>query len=171
MQVDASTMTFDSRAFRNALGCFPTGVAIVTAKTGNEPPVGMTINSFSSVSLDPPLVLWSLRRNAFSRDGYLKAGRFVINVLREDQKHLAMRFAQPESKYFRDEEIEHSEDGMLRLSGCAATFDCTTAEVVDAGDHLILIGEVQRFIATDLQPLVFCRGAFAALGATKIIKS
>lgn len=166
MQPSPSATTFDMRAFRNALGCFPTGVAIVTAKALGEAPIGMTINSFSSVSLDPPLVLWSLRRNAFSRDGYMKAKRFIINVLRDDQETVALRFARPAEKIFNEGEVDHACDGTPRFIGCAATFECRTVDIIEGGDHLIMIGQVERFGATSNQPLVFCRGSFASLSGS-----
>lgn len=148
----------ESRRFRHALGSFVTGVAIVTAKPGDAAPVGMTINSFSSVSLDPPLVLWSLRREAWSYDRFRNAGHFVVNVLAAHQDGLAKQFARPVDDRFEGVDFTCNAHGAPCLSSSIACFECVTENTIDAGDHVIFIGRVENFTHSDDIPLVFCRG-------------
>lgn len=160
-----SAMSFDSRRFRDALGCFPTGVAIVTTSDANGKPVGLTCNSFSSVSLEPPLVLWSLRTTSKSVATFQNAGAFVINVLAEDQNILSNRFASSSIvNKFEGVSVSSGLHGIPIINACLASFECTTFAQYDAGDHVIFIGRVERFEhAGRADPLVFYRGMYMML--------
>lgn len=156
---------FDPREFRRALGTFPTGVAIITTRGPDGKPVGLTCNSFSSVSLDPPLVLWSLRSSSKSLEAFRAASSFAINVLAEDQGKLSARFA---SGAIADkfEGVAHSEGfrGVPLIEDCLARFHCSTFSEHEAGDHVIFIGRVERFDqGRQEDPLVFYKGAYMML--------
>ena len=151
---------FDPRAFRTALGKFATGVTIVTARDADGQPVGMTANSFNSVSLDPPLVLWSVDRHALSAPAFRAAERFAIHVLADDQADLSNRFARKGEDKFAGLDWAWS-DGVPRLSGALATFECSTRAVHEGGDHEIIVGRVERFAARDGDGLVFAAGGYA----------
>lgn len=156
---------FDTAGFRRALGTFPTGVAIITTRGPDAKPVGLTCNSFSSVSLDPPLVLWSLRNASKSMDAFRQARGFAINVLAEDQSKLSARFASG-SIADKFEGVGHSEGvgGVPLIDDCVARFHCTTFAQHDAGDHVIFIGKVERFEhGREQDPLVFYKGAYMML--------
>lgn len=157
----ASGHVFDAREFRRALGSFPTGVAIITTRDADGMPVGLTCNSFSSVSLEPPLVLWSLRRNSRSLDAFRQAGTFAINVLSEGQRALSARFASNIEKKF--DGVDHAAEGLPLVDGSVARFSCRTAAEHEAGDHIVFIGEVESFEYRDEDPLVFHGGAYKAI--------
>lgn len=150
--------SFDAREFRRALGCFPTGVAIITTRDTDGSPVGLTCNSFSSVSLEPPLVLWSLRRNSRSLDAFRRARAFAISILAEGQRDLSNRFASSIEKKF--EGMNHGEEKLPLVDGSIARFCCKTVEEHEAGDHVVFIGEVESFEYREQDPLVFYRGAY-----------
>ncbi len=161
---EAGGADFDARAFRAALGRFPTGVTIVTTRAGDGRPVGVTVNSFNSVSLEPPLVLWSLQRASVSLGAFEAAGRFAVNVLRIDQIDLSNRFASPVPEKFNGVRWSWSADDIPLLDGCVARFECRTRAVHDGGDHVIFIGEVERFDVAGGQPLIFCDGCYMGEG-------
>ena len=143
------------RALRQALGQFATGVAIVTAADPRNRPLGMTINSFSSVSLSPALVAWCVDRSAASYRGFATADRFCITVLADDQQELAQRFATRGADKFHD--IRSDAQGP-RIEGGCARFECVTYRRVLLGDHLMIIGRVERFDAQPASPLLFVSG-------------
>ena len=149
---------FDQRELRDALGHFATGVAVVTAD-GARGPVGITINSFASVSLDPPLVLWSLARGS---ECFTGTEYFTIHVLPAGEKPLALRFATL-GRDFEGLELETGIGGTPLLATYAARFECRTAACHDGGDHVILVGEVLRLCERDVPPLLFHRGGFKSL--------
>lgn len=154
----------DPRELRNALGCFATGVTIVTAMGPDGEPVGLTANSFSSVSLTPPLVQFSLDRSAQSLDAFRSAGCFAVNVLRENQTELSNRFATRNANKFDSVPYTTWESGAPILEGALAHFDCGTYATYDGGDHLIFIGEVRRMAADhDGHPLLYFRGGYHVL--------
>jgi 3-hydroxy-9,10-secoandrosta-1,3,5(10)-triene-9,17-dione monooxygenase reductase component len=156
------TETFDPRQFRSALGNFATGVTIVTAcNPENGELVGVTANSFNSVSVDPPLVLWSLDRGSFSLQSFEVADHFIVNVLAADQVNLSQRFATQSEDKFKALEFDKGIGGAPLLSGCAASFECNKSFTYEGGDHLIFVGEVQQFTSTDRSSLVFHRGSYA----------
>ena len=162
---DPHTAAFDPREFRRALGAFPTGVAIITTVTEAGEPVGLTCNSFSSVSLDPPLVLWSLRRESKSLGLFRQASHFAINILSKGQSQLSSRFASgtiPD----RFKGVSHAAGagGAPIIDGCLARFQCRTFAEHEAGDHIVFIGQVEQFDMTaDVEPLVFYRGDYMTL--------
>ena len=157
-------MTIDPRDFRAALGNFATGIAVETARAGDGRPVGMTINSFASVSLDPPLVLWSLARNSQHLDAFAEAGHYAVNILREEQRDLSVRFSAQLSDRWDGVESDLWETGAPILRGCLATVECMTDAVHDGGDHIILVGRVIRLASErDGRPLLYYSGRYATL--------
>jgi flavin reductase (DIM6/NTAB) family NADH-FMN oxidoreductase RutF len=157
-------VSFDQRAFRNALSHFPTGVAVVTAPAEGREPVAITISSFNSVSLDPPLILFSIHRNLRSLETLLQADRFGISLLRQEQRELSSRFAGSQGVKWADVAPVQGETGCPLIGSCLASFECTPFAVHEGGDHLIIIGRVLRFAtAEEGEPLVFFRGAYHAI--------
>lgn len=160
----AMTIKFDQREFRNALGCFATGVTIVTA-SHNDKPEGLTANSFSAVSLDKPLVLWCLDKSAPSLPIFLSCGYYAINVLSSKQRELSNQFARPAEDKFLNIDWHPGLGGAPILDHCLATFECKNTRKYDEGDHWILIGEVQHFAHGDDEPLLFNKGHYAVPAA------
>ncbi len=156
---------FDTRAFRDALGTFPTGVAIITTRGPDGEPVGLTCNSFSSVSLEPPLVSWGLRKASRSVDAFRGARAFAINILADDQNELSGRFASSRiTDKFAGVEWRPGHGGAPVLANCLAHFECQTFAVHDAGDHFVFIGEVRAYDhGREDEPLVFYKGAYMML--------
>ena len=152
-----------TRDFRHALGQFATGVAVVTT-TGADGPVGMTINSFASLSLDPPLVLWSPAKASARYPAFRDAGHFSIHILAQDQETVARGFARGPSPFARAAP-ELSANGCPVLAGCAARFDCSRWGNHDGGDHRIIIGRVDRAHCTGRDPLVFMNGCYGKFTA------
>lgn len=151
----------DPLRFRQALGCFTTGVTIVTAQDAAGADVGMTVNSFNSVSLTPPMVLWSLGRSSSNIAAFLQAKHFAVHVLADGQDELAMRFAKKDVDRFAGVQLERAASGVPLLGGVAARFECRTAFQYEGGDHVIFVGEVISFEHWDRDPLVFKHGRFA----------
>lgn len=158
-------MDDEKRHLRDALGVFPTGVTIVTTMTENGP-LGMTANSFASVSLDPALVLWSPARRSGRFPAFEAASHFAIHVLAEDQVDLSNAFAVSGHEGFERYATKPGIGEVPLFEHCAARFECAQSAGHDGGDHLILVGEVLRFHATDLAPLVFHRGKYCAVDPT-----
>jgi 3-hydroxy-9,10-secoandrosta-1,3,5(10)-triene-9,17-dione monooxygenase reductase component len=157
----AGAAPIDARGFRNALGTFTTGVTIVTTRDPTGHDVGLTVNSFNSVSLDPPLVLWSLARSSGSLPAFLGAEYFAVHILGAGQEALSNRFAQRGADKFADLAIARGRGGVPLLDGCAARFECRTAYCYKGGDHEIFVGEVLSFEHFDQSPLVFQKGGYA----------
>ena len=152
---------FDPREFRSALGSFATGVTVVTTRDGAGVPIGLTANSFNSVSLEPPMVLWSLALNALSLPAFSQAQHWVVHILAADQEPLSKRFASRGTDKFAGLEYESGLGGAPLLTGCAARFECRTAFQYEGGDHLIFVGEVERFERSGAAPLLFHAGSYA----------
>ncbi|MDH4073347.1 MAG: flavin reductase family protein [Gammaproteobacteria bacterium] len=150
----------DTREFRRCLGRFATGVTVVTCSNRDGEPRGITANSFSSVSLDPPLVLWNIAKVSNSLQAFLGAEHFAINVLSSEQQALSTHFARSDHTLFDTIDYRLSGDGMPILPGTIATFECRTHEIHDCGDHHIIVGEVLAWSAADGDPLLFYRGAY-----------
>jgi 3-hydroxy-9,10-secoandrosta-1,3,5(10)-triene-9,17-dione monooxygenase reductase component len=150
-----------ARRFRRALGAFATGVTIVTTRDAKGRDLGLTANSFNSVSLDPPMVLWSLAKTARSLPAFVAASHFAIHVLAADQEELSLRFATRGSEKFAGLTLERGASQVPLLRGCAARFQCRTASRHEAGDHMIFVGEVEAFDHSDLPELLFHRGRYA----------
>lgn len=155
---------FDSRFFRSALGRFATGVTVVTAETREEhTPLGLTISSFNSVSLNPPLVLWTLSKAASSLTHFQQIDRYVIHVLAAQQLHLARQFSKgSQTDRFEGVSLTRAPHGTLMLDDphCTAWFECHNQSQVEAGDHFIFIGQVERCHRSFGQPLVYHAGDF-----------
>ena len=153
---------FDAKGFRRALGQFPTGVAVVTTLDAKGQPVGITVSSFNSVSLDPPLILWGVAKNAFSAEIFNESEHFVVNVLGKHQVALSKRFALQGEDKFAGIDYEAGIGGCPVLPDTACCFECRTWNVYDGGDHLIVVGEVVSFrVEESVMPLVFARGTYA----------
>ena len=155
----------DARDFRSALGCFPTGVCLVTTMGPGGKPEGMTINSFTSVSLDPPMVLWSLSRAASSAPVFRDAEYFAVNVLASDDRDLSSHLARQANDKFAAFAARFTPGlgGAPLLDGATAVFECHTRHRNYGGDHIILIGNVERYRHGDKPPLVFHRGKYASV--------
>jgi flavin reductase (DIM6/NTAB) family NADH-FMN oxidoreductase RutF len=154
----------DKRKFRNALGHFATGVAVITTCHGGNAPIGITVNSFSSVSLDPPLVLWSLDKKSDTLAVFSAIDHFTVNILREDHQEISNRLAK---------QGDHSLDGLATragVNGCPALeqalahFECDVYARYEAGDHIIMLGRVVHFeYSEDGRPLLYHRGGYQGL--------
>ncbi len=148
-------------AFRDALGSFATGVTIATTLDANGEPVGVTASSFNSVSLNPPLVLWSLAKNSLSREAFCGSGHFAVHVLAANQEELSNRFARSGEDKFGDVEWALGGLGSPILAEHAALFECETRHQYEGGDHIIFVGEVKSFEACEVAPLLFHAGNYA----------
>ena len=148
---------------RQCLGRFATGVTVVTCADARGGPCGITANSFSSVSLEPPLVLWNIAKVSNSLQAYLGAKCFAFNILGEDQQDISDHFARTDHTRFSGVDYSVSEDGVPLLAGTIAALECRTHEIHDCGDHYIVIGEVVRFDSRNGKPLVFANGEYTAL--------
>ena len=155
---------FESKTLRQALGRYPTGVAIVTTRTEDGRPVGLTINSFAPLSLTPALVLWSLVDRSPNLDAFKTARHFAISVLAQDQQGLASRFASPAvSDKFDQVAVLEAPEGVPVIEGALASLVCRLSKHSDEGDHELFIGQVVRLDAREGEPLVFHSGRFGAL--------
>jgi 3-hydroxy-9,10-secoandrosta-1,3,5(10)-triene-9,17-dione monooxygenase reductase component len=150
-----------SEQFRRALGAFATGVTIVTTRDEAGQDIGLTASSFNSVSLNPPMVLWSLSRQSLSLAAFLVAEHFAVHVLAATQDELAQRFATRGADKFTALDLERGFGDIPLLTGCAARFQCRTAYRYEGGDHVIFVGTVVAFDQTELAPLVFHAGEYA----------
>jgi flavin reductase (DIM6/NTAB) family NADH-FMN oxidoreductase RutF len=154
----------DNKTFRQCLGRFATGVTVVTCCDRDGHPCGITANSFSSVSLEPPLVLWNIAKVSNSLEAFLEAGHFAINVLSDRQQDISVHFARSDHTRFNGIEYSMSGDGAPILPDTVALFECRTREIHDCGDHFIIVGEVTAYSARDGQPLLFYGGRYRGLG-------
>jgi flavin reductase (DIM6/NTAB) family NADH-FMN oxidoreductase RutF len=152
----------DSRSLRNALGRFATGVCIVTTRTAEGRQAALTVNSFCSVSLDPPLVAWYLNDRAPSLPVFKEAGYFAIHVLAANQKHLASHFARPSDDKFAgvSDALETGIGGVPLLGNTLTRFECRTGAIETYGDHVMFLGHVERFSYGSESPLLFHAGRF-----------
>ncbi len=150
----------DLTEFRRALSCFATGVAVVTTLDGDGEKAGMTISSFNSVSLDPPLVLWSIAEDSYSYTVFVEAEYFAVNVLAMHQKDLSARFAQTGTDKFDGIDCREGLHGVPILPEYAACFECRTEHRYEGGDHKIIVGRVLRMEDRETDPLIFYRSRF-----------
>lgn len=153
---------FDTRHFRDALSQFATGVTVITTRLPDGSFLGLTASSFNSVSLDPPLVLWSLSQKASSLPVFTGNTHYVINVLSGDQERLAERFAMRIENRFEGVDFALSHTGLPILKGAAAWFECHNRSRYPEGDHVIFVGEVERCDVAPQSALVFHHGKFVA---------
>ena len=151
------------RALRDALGCFATGVGIVTTATPDGHKMGLTVNSFSSLSLDPPLILWSLSLASGLSDHFEEGCPFVVNFLHDGQEDLALKFATALEDRFKSLEMRDGAGGAPIFIDNAGHLECVTEGVFPGGDHLIIIGRVLAFESGTKPPLVFHKGIFRTL--------
>ncbi|WP_025916622.1 flavin reductase family protein [Herminiimonas sp. CN] len=156
----ALSREFDTPHFRHALSQFATGVTIITTRLADGTLLGLTASSFNSVSLEPPLVLWSLGNRASSMEAFAGNSHYVINVLALDQAPLAERFSRPIKNRFEGVEYELSRTGHPILKGVSAWFECHNRSRYPEGDHVIFVGEVERCAAYPQPALVFHNGKF-----------
>ncbi|MDD3675609.1 flavin reductase [Thauera propionica] len=154
-----------SRRFRNALGMFATGITVVTTRTPAGEPIGLTVNSFNSVSLEPPLIVWSLANDLPSRPLFEGCEYYAINVLAEDQMDLSQRFASRNGEKFAGLEIDAGQGGVPLLKGCCARFVCRNTVRHDGGDHIVFISEVVDFGREERLPLLYFGGAYRRVAA------
>ncbi len=154
-------MTNSTQVLRQTLGKFATGITVVTCCADDGRACGITANSFSSVSLEPPLVLWNIAKSSNSLQAYLDATHFAIHVLDDQQESIARHFAKTDHKSFESIDYKISMDNVPILPGGLARLDCRTERVVDAGDHFIIIGEVMHHEAQDGAPLMYFSGSYA----------
>lgn len=151
----------DTSDLRRALGRFGTGVTIVSTLDAQGAPVGVTANSFNSVSLEPPIVLWSLRRASPSLAAFDATGRFVINVLALEQVELSRRFASPVADKFAGVGHTAGLGGLPVVDGCAAVFECRTEQRLEVGDHILFLGRVEAYGHQGGPTLLYCQGQYA----------
>ncbi|MCG7200244.1 flavin reductase [Marinobacter pelagius] len=152
---------FDTRAFRRALGNFATGITVVTATAPDGRKAGVTANSFNSVSMDPPLILWSIDKRSSALDIFKASSHFAVNILASDQSDLSNNFAKPQDDKYAN--VEHL-DGLGNapiFEGVSGYFECETYEFVEGGDHWIIIGKVANFMDAGKPPLVYHQGAYS----------
>jgi flavin reductase (DIM6/NTAB) family NADH-FMN oxidoreductase RutF len=159
-------MSFDTRAFRQALGCFPTGVAVVTMSGPDAGHIGITVNSFASVSLEPPLVLWCIDRKSDRFAAFSKADRYTISLLRTAHEAVSVRLAKQGAHDLDGVDLIETQLGPPALADALAFFECEREAMHEGGDHAILIGRVVRFTRRDDgAPLIFHKGRYGALGS------
>jgi len=161
--MSAVPAAFEGRALRDAFGSFATGVTIVTTAGPDGRDIGLTANSFSSVSLDPPMVLWSLARSAASLEAFRHCGHFAVHILSADQEALSTRFASKGVDRFEGLALERGPGGVPMLTACTARFACRLAYQYEGGDHVIFVGEILDFSHSAQKPLVFHGGRYGML--------
>ncbi|PYG31020.1 flavin reductase family protein [Pelagimonas varians] len=156
---------FDPKDLRDTFGQFATGVTVITTIAENGAPVGLAANSFTSISLDPALVAWSLALTAPSLSAFRNHGHFAINILCEDSVDLAMNFSRPSDNKFADVNWCHGVNDVPVLTRAATVIECETVNQIPGGDHVIFIGSVKRYKSVaGKSPLLFHKGAFARIG-------
>jgi len=155
----------DPKLFRDALGMFTTGVCVVTTIPNNDEPIGMTINSFASVSLDPPLILWSIQLTSDCYDRFDSSNKFAVSVLSHEQEHLSNFYAKKGDHYLDQGHYTIGSTGVPILNQAMAAFECKVWAKYPGGDHTIIVGEVMKFDALqDTRPLLFHCGKYGLMG-------
>lgn len=152
-----------ARRLRNAFGCFPSGVTVVTLRDGEGRPTGITVNSFSSLSLDPPLLMFSVGRQQVSCRWFEAGEAFTVNVLANHQEHLAWQFAKPLKDKFDGVDWRAGGNGTPLIEGALASFECRKWSIMEGGDHKIVVGEITDFTAQEGDALMFFRGSMLDL--------
>lgn len=155
------TTEVDTKQLRNCFGKFATGVTVITTVAADGTPVGLTVNSFSSLSLDPPMILWSLVKTSSNREVLEQATHFVVNVLASDQMDVSNQFARPAEDKFAGIETVPGETGIPLIANTVAHLECRKVMTYEGGDHIIFIGEVEHFDANGKPPLLFASGQYA----------
>ncbi len=149
--------------YKEVMGNYPTGVTIVTTKDGQGTPVGLTVNSFASVSLDPLMILWSIDHSVSSLDVFKNAEKFAVNILTGDQKDLCKTFASKNIDRFENCHWKSSEHDLPVISDTFAVLQCETFKTIEAGDHTILIGKVLDIDKADKDPMLYHRRNFGPI--------
>jgi flavin reductase (DIM6/NTAB) family NADH-FMN oxidoreductase RutF len=152
----------ETQAYRRALGAFATGVCVVTADS-EQGPLGLTINSFTSVSLEPRLILWCLDERSERWPAFAAAERFAVHVLPADDREKAARFARGVA-LLADDEFERRDDGPPCLPEALARFECAVHDRIQMGDHMVIVGRVEAYSEAEGQALTFWRGRYGSLG-------
>jgi len=151
----------DGRAFRDALGCFPTGVAVITAHIADRHPMGITVNSFTSVSLEPPLILWCVDRRSQRFETFANAGYFTVSILDATHEAVSCRLARPGEHRLDGIPLAATKFGAPALADALAVFECRREAMYDGGDHAVLLGRVMHFTRRHSgAPLIFFRGRY-----------
>ncbi|WP_341677234.1 flavin reductase family protein [Niveibacterium sp. SC-1] len=156
---------FDTPTFRRALGMFATGITVITARTVDGRRIGLTVNSFNSVSLDPPLIVWSLAQHLPVAPDFEACTHFAVNVLAADQLALSRRFATRDTDKFVDLEVDEGLGSAPLLRGCLATFECRNTIRHKGGDHTVFLGAVERVRHGEGHPLLYFGGRYRWLEA------
>ena len=157
---DASMTPFDSKEFRRALGAFPTGVTVITTCDDAGKPYGVTANSFSSVSLDPPLILWSQSTTSSSYPAFRDCPRFVVNILGDHQVHVSNQFAKSGADKFREVPVKAGLGGVPIIDDCAAHLECVKVAAYPGGDHVVYLGQVEKIFRSGRHSLAFGDGRY-----------
>lgn len=155
---------FDPRELRDVLGNFATGVAVITTCGDEGQPLGLAVNSFASVSLDPAEILWSIVSEAPSRSAFERHGAFAVNIMSEETKEQTLRFAKPIDDKFEGVNWRRGWNDVPVLNNALATLECDVKQMIPSGDHHIIVGSVRAIDYRDGDPLVFFRGQFTSLG-------
>ncbi len=155
---------FDARALRDVLGRFATGVTVITTCGDDGLPIGLVVNSFASVSLDPAEILWSIVSKAPSRPAFENHGAFAVNIMAEADKEETLRFAQPIENKFEGVSWRRGWRDVPVLDNALATLECDVKQMIPSGDHHIMVGSVRAIDSREGDPLVFFRGQFTSLG-------
>ena len=158
-----NTLINNQQLFKSSMGNYPTGVTVVTTTTEEGIPVGLTVNSFASVSLEPLLILWSIDHKVSSIKEFVEGGKFAVHVLGADQADICMTFASRIEDRFGQCDWEFSKNGLPNIKGVLALLECKTYKTVKAGDHTILIGEVINIKMEQGEPLLYHRRQFGAI--------
>ena len=159
-------MTIEQRSFRDALGQFATGVTIITAAPEGYAPFGVTANSFASVSLDPPLVLWSLQKSSDTFAAFEKSSHFAVNILNQQQQDLSNKYAKKGSHDLDDNHFSNGQTGLPLINNAIVSFECEIDACHDGGDHIIMVGKVVAMSGVEVHsPLLFHAGKYRALAA------
>lgn len=151
------------RALRDSMGMFATGITVVTVRAPDGKPFGLTVNSFNSVSLAPPLIVWSLASHLASVQAFSECEYYAINVLADDQEHLSQRFATRDIDKFAGLELRDGLGGAPLLDGCCAWFECRNTTRHDGGDHVMFVSEVVRHTREPRSPLIYFSGRYRQL--------
>jgi len=165
-ELASGSSAIDPRDFRHALGTYATGVTIITAMAGDGKPYGITCNSFASVSLNPPLVLWSLGMYSQGLTIFQNASHFAVNVLSASQRALAAQFAKASTDKFKDVSWTHGLGNAPLLADSVACFQCRAANRYYGGDHVIFLGAVEAYAYNGKEPLLFARGGYGRFLST-----
>lgn len=160
---NATFPEIDSRQLRDALGTFATGVCVVSVMDEDNRAAGMTVNSFAAVSLEPPLVLWSIQNDSHCFDMFANSDHFAVNVLGSDQEDTSNTFATPGNHLFEDGAYQLGDHGMPLLNGTVSQFECRVWARYPGGDHQIIVGQVLSVAANKGEPLLFCQGQYGRL--------